>query len=140
MSLREAWKRWTGRRNDAADADGGVAGACSSTPSLLEELAIDPEDFADLARLMNVELRMVVATVVLTRPATVASLVAELGMRTTPSATPPAAASEPQQPQQQQQSEGGGGAVGWGRWTRTRGGVRVHRATSAAARTALAAP
>lgn len=121
MSLREAWKRWNGRRIDAAEADDGVAGACPTTPSLLEELATDPEDFADVARLLKIELRTVIATIVATRPLTVASLIAQLDA---PRAAPTAEASLAHEPPEHRQSEGGREA-GWERWTRAHGGVRV---------------
>lgn len=137
MSLREAWQRWTGRRIDVVGAEGEVADACPTPPSLLEELALDPEDFADLARLPKVELRTVIATIVATRPLTVASLITQLDARR---AAPIAEASAAPEPYQHQQSEGGGEAGGWGRWTRTHGGVRVHRSATAPARPALAAP
>src|SRR5688572_6554685 len=110
MSFREAWKRWNGRRIDAAEADRGVAGACPTAPSLLEELATDPEDFADVARLLKVELRTVVATIVATRPATVASLVAQLDAR---GAAPTAERSVAPEPPKHRQSEECGEGAGW---------------------------
>ena len=58
MFLREVLKRWSVRAVDAANGSGAADG-CRTTPSLLEELATDPADFADLARVLRLDLRAV---------------------------------------------------------------------------------
>ena len=47
MFLRDVLRRWSERPVGAANDDGGAADACHAAPSLLEELATDPEDFAE---------------------------------------------------------------------------------------------
>lgn len=77
------------RPTDAATHDHGSVAACGVSPSLLEELAADSADFADLARVLGVDLDTVVATLVATRPATADELVVRLRERIAagPSAT-----------------------------------------------------
>jgi hypothetical protein len=81
MSLREVLKRWNVRTVGAAVEDGQVADGCRTTPSLLEELAADPADFADLARVLRLDLRAVIETLTADRAATPAELVSSLESR-----------------------------------------------------------
>ena len=69
------------RPADAAIHEHGTAVGCGTEPSLLEELAADPADFADLARVLGVDLDLVIATLVATRPATGEEFVARVRER-----------------------------------------------------------
>ena len=77
MFLREVLKRWSVRAVDAANGSGAADG-CRTTPSLLEELATDPADFADLARVLRLDLRAVVETLTGDRVSTPEDLVTAL--------------------------------------------------------------
>ena len=155
MFLRDVLKRWRTEPVDTTAAIQAAAGACRA-PSLLEELAADPADFADLARVLRLDLRAVVAALVTEDAATPSTLVARLtaqrdaeaGLRrvrtlcaeiadrlATEDAIRPATAPQP----------GASGGGGWGRWARARGGARAHRNGAAhepttAARPALVTP
>jgi hypothetical protein len=143
MWLREILKRWVGRTAVSSRADDVTRPAAT----LLEELAVDGEDFADLAAALRVDLRDLVATLVAERPTDPTALVAALRSRSHTVAASPAAAAgssvtdERAVPRFSWASWGGGEGVGWARWTRVRGGTRVQRAASATAPPpALAAP
>ena len=152
MFLRDVLKRWTVRPVDAAD-DSGVADGCRTTPSLLEELATDSADFADLARVLRLDLRAVVETLAGDHTSTPDELVTALRGRAADEArlarvralcagvaeqlavggdhasaetrTDVSAATDTSGA-----SWGGEAAGGWGRWTRARGGARVHRSAT----------
>jgi hypothetical protein len=152
MFLRNVLKRWNVRAVDAAAGDGGAVDGCRTTPSLLEELATDAADFADLARVLRLDLRAVVETLITNRAATPTELVADLQRRAADDARlarvralcaevvdrltagAPAGTSgelrgeDVREPASQ--SWGGEAAGGWGRWTRARGGARVHRSAT----------
>lgn len=151
MFLRDVLKRWNVRAVDAAADDGGAADGCR-TPSLLEELATDPADFADLARVLRLDLRAVVETLTADPVSTPAELVAHLRGRAKDEARlarvrelcagvseqlavggNPAVSTEHDASAATAPSEaswGGEAARGWGRWTRARGGARVHRSAT----------
>ena len=76
--LREILKRWPSRSQVATSVDDGT---CAAT-TLLEELAADGEDFADLAAVLRVDMRDVVATLVSERPTDAAALLTALAVRT----------------------------------------------------------
>ena len=152
MFLREVLKRWNVRAVDAAADDGVAADGCR-TPSLLEELATDPTDFADLARVLRLDLRAVVETLAGDHTSTPDELVTALRGRAADEArlarvralcagvaeqlavgadhtsagtrTDASAATDPSAA-----SWGGEAAGGWGRWTRARGGARAHRSAT----------
>ncbi len=156
MFLRDVLQRWTPRPADTSPTDSAAAGSCRST-SLLEELAADPADFSDLARVLRLDLRTVVTTLVAEDIATPAALVAHLAARRDAETGLQRAralcaeiadrlanedAITPAGPSSQLEVSGGGG---WGRWARARGGARAHRDAAereprTAARQALAAP
>jgi len=156
MFLRDVLKRRTTRPADTSVIDSVAAGGCRST-SLLEELAADPADFADLARVLRLDLRAVVTALVTDDVATPSALVAHLaarrdaesGLRRVRALCAEIAdrlaredAITPAETSVQPEVSGGGG---WGRWARARGGARAHREAAeheqrTAARTALAAP
>lgn len=158
MSLRNAPTR---ARQQAAypTSDPAGVGACRATPSLLEELAVDAHDFADLARVLKVDLPTVVMTLAATRPTTVEALVAHLRgeVATASPATPPDAPVASDDPFASVRELGGAIAArlanatsilasigrrvsitpwggedgrGSGRWTRTRGTPHVQRSGS----------
>jgi hypothetical protein len=109
------------------DGSGGVVAACGA-PSLLAELAEDSEDFAELAALLNVGMDAVVAALTSAQsPQTAAELVATLAAPPAPSAAPITQSPPSDGTQHHPASWGGGEDVRWGRWTRARGGARVHR-------------
>lgn len=128
MFLRSVLRRWRGGSVDTTTGGREGADACGAPPSLLTELAIDAEDFADLARVLHRDLPTVVRAIVTAQPSTVTALVAalETDAVTEPRVSTTPAAASPIAP-----SGGRGEAVGWGRWTRAHGGVRVHRETAA---------
>jgi len=183
MFLRGVMKRWKAGSVGAAHDDEGAATCCPAEPSLLEELAADSEDFAELAAVLKLDLPAVIAALVTEQRQTPAQLVERLAARESASnpsppadAPPPAPVEEiagvagagggeaqvkitvalagdetrlarvrelcagvaaslpphlqaekPADPRPGWLSWGGGGEVGWGRWTRARGGARVHR-------------
>ena len=143
MFLRDVLVRWNERTVGAASDDGGDADTCRSAPSLLEELATDPEDFAELASVLKLDLQAVIAALVQERPRTPAELIERLVARessrdTSSPADQPTATAERTTLRRNWFSWGG--EVGWGRWTRARGDARVHReAPTPAVRTAMAA-
>lgn len=133
MFLRNVVQRWRGGPVDATAVGREGADACGAPFSLLAELAVDAEDFAELARVLHRDLPTVVRAIVTAHPPTIATLVAALEADaaagpeapTTPAASPSIAGAE---------------AGGWGRWTRAHGGARVHRGTPVTtSRAALAA-
>jgi hypothetical protein len=153
MFLRDVLKRWSIRTVDAAADDGGAANGCRTTPSLLEELATDAADFADLACVLRLDLRAVIETLADDRVSTPENLVTslrgraesearltrvrelctgvsqQLAVGTLPTSVETqrhdSAATAPSET-----SWGGEAAGGWGRWTRTRRGARVHRSAT----------
>ena len=133
MHLRDVWKQWT-ERSPRAAAITEAAGGCTSTPSLLAELAVDPADFADLACVLGVDLDAVVATLIATRPATPDDLVARLRSRATHLVLVTTRG------RVLRESWGGGGRDGgWEGWARTHGDGRAHRdAEERTARTVIA--
>jgi hypothetical protein len=116
MYLRDVLKRWRERPGDVVEA--GSANSC-----LLGELAADPEDFAELAAVLHVDLRAVVAALSAAEPPrSVELLVAALTATHESIAAPVRARS----------SWGRGGEeVGWARWVRVPGGARTHREAAA---------
>ena len=120
MFLRGVLKRWNERPARATEDD-DVATACRVAPSLLEELATDPEDFADLAALLHLDLAAVRAALVRERLQTPIDLLERLAASIPMNARPADA------PAVHDSSWGGGGTVGWRRWTRAHGGARVQR-------------
>lgn len=142
MSFRAVLQRW--REQPSGGDDMCVADAGGSANALLAELAADPEDFADLAAVLNTDVRTVVAVLASTDgPRTVDELVAALTAPVAASAS--ASSGAPAfEPRRETTSLGGGGESGWGRWTRVRGGARVHpepveREPTRTARPAMAA-
>jgi hypothetical protein len=139
MSLRDVWKRWNERPVDAR----GVADGCRSTLSLVEELAADPADFADLAHALRLDLRAVREALATHRDATPADLVAHLvRVRELCAGIADSFSVETRKRDftattETRSSRGGAEWVGWGRWTRPPGGAPVHpRATAASPATA----
>jgi hypothetical protein len=154
MSLREVLKRWNARTVGAAVDGDGVADGCRTTPSLLEELAADPADFADLARVLRLDLRAVIETLTADRTATPAELVSSLESRAEDEARltrvrnicaevadrlavgaehstqHEGSGEQPEPSESSATSWGGRKEGGWGRWTRARGGARVHRSAT----------
>lgn len=151
MFLRDILKRWSERPLDATTGD-GTAASCRPALSLLAELATDSEDFADLAAVLQLDLDTVVETLVTAAPESPTALVATLTARSAgigaadAAATPvvqaesttsfqvgiagivdhgTSSAHSPTPAATSEQSSWGEG--GWGRWTRARGGARVHR-------------
>ena len=137
MFLRNVLQRWRGGPVDTTAVGREGANACAAPPSLLAELLVDAEDFADLARVLHRDLPTVARAIVTAQPPTITALVAALAAKHAPEpATPTTPVSPPIAP-----SWGGGEAVGWGRWTRAHGGARVHRDNpTAATRAVMAAP
>ena len=158
MFLRNASTRARQQASHPTIDPAGI-GACRATPSLLEELAVDAQDFAELARVLNVDLPTVTATLAATRPATIEALVAHLrgDVAAASPATLPDAPIATDDPFASARKLGGamaarlanatgilasigrraritprGGEDGRGseRWTRTRDGARVHRSGS----------
>ncbi len=146
MFLRDVLKRWNARPVEAATDDSGAADGCRPTPSLLEELATDPADFADLARVLRLDLRVVVETLTADHAATPADLVVRLqeradnearlarvralcaGVAQHLSGEIPTETTAPARPVTS--SWEGGEEGGWERWTRALGGARVHRSVT----------
>ncbi len=114
MFLRDVLKRWRERPGDVVE--GGAEGRASC---LLGELAADPEDFAELAAVLHVDFRVVVAALSAAEPPrSPEGLIAAL----TATREPVAASGRGWS------SWGRGGEeVGWARWVRVRGGARTHR-------------
>jgi hypothetical protein len=123
MFLRGVLKRSRERRGGAAVHEGSCTGAsCDVSVDLLAELAADAEDFADVAAVLGVDLRTVATTLTSAAPPrSPAALVAALTAHAVATAAVVAL------PLHRATPSGGEEAVGWGRWTRARGGARVHR-------------
>lgn len=138
MFLRNVLQRWRGGPIDTAAVGREGADACAAPPSLVTELLVDAEDFADLARVLHCDLPAVVRAIATAQPPTVTALVTALDAER---ALEPKDPTPSQAPTPIAASWGSGGAVGWGRWTRARGGARVHRGAPATTnRPALVAP
>jgi hypothetical protein len=130
MFLRNVLQRWRGGPVDTAAVGREGANACAAPSSLLTEVLVDGEDFADLARVLHRDLPTVMRAIVTAQPPTLTALVTALEAEPAfePKRSAPSRAAAPNAP-----SCGGGRAVGWGRWTRARGGARVHREAIATA-------
>lgn len=109
MFFPDVLKRWRGSANDAATVVDGIVCACPPPPtSLLEELAVDSEDFAEIAAVLRVDLRAVIETLLLTRPQTANELVERLFAVRTAERGPLAAAAVSAAAVEGQPSCGGG--------------------------------
>ena len=125
MFLRDVLKR----RSDRAAGAERAAELAPTAMSLLAEVAADPEDFVDLARVLRLDLGAVIETLVTARPATPAALVVELTARARalPAVVEAIAAERAPSRTAIGESSWGGREVGWGRWARVHGDARVHR-------------